>query len=253
MATKLHQLLAVYKNLAGQSTKVRTELMGTFKGKRHLFEEKRKSFTSNEEGVQAKVEEQSDIQETVGEQIEWIRPHLAKFINVAYQIDVANTAAKADVLDESGSVLLKDVPTTTLLQLEHRSEELKQLIESIPTLDPAKGFRPDADRGNGYFRARDVTKDREVPAREVITLAPSTDKHPAQTQLVDTRKKVGTILEQEWSGLITPAVKAQLLENVEELYRAVTAARSRANEHEIDTTDKKIGDVLLDFVFKPLA
>lgn len=252
MGTKLHELLAVNGNLAGQATKVRTELAATFKGKRHLFEEKRKSFTSSDENTPAKVEEQSDIQSTVADEIAWITPHLAKSLNVAYQVDLANTEARADVLLEDGTVLLTQIPATTLLQLEKRIAEWKELIASIPTLDPAKGFRPDTDRGAGYYKARDVEKDREKPDREVVVLYPAVDKHPAQVQLVDVRRKVGTILEQEWSALITPAKKAELLENVEDLFRAATKARAKANEHAIETADKKIGETLLGFVFKPL-
>jgi hypothetical protein len=57
---------------------------------------------------------------------------------------------------------------------------------------------------------------------------------------------------QEWSALITPALKADLLNNADMLYRAVTKARSKANEHEITVEGKEIGAELLDYVFKPL-
>jgi hypothetical protein len=46
---KLHELLAVNSNLAGQATKVLTELKATFEKKKHLFEEKKVVFLADEE------------------------------------------------------------------------------------------------------------------------------------------------------------------------------------------------------------
>ena len=250
---KLHELLAVHGNLTGQANKKRTDLKVTFEKKRHLFEETRKTFKPNEEQAVSQVEEQKDIQSTVIREIEWIKPSLAKALDLAYQVDVANTQAKADVVTEDGDILLKAVPATTLLQLEKRVAEWKDLIDSIPTLDPAKGFQKDEARGRGFYKARDVTKPRTKKVPEVITLAQATREHPAQTQLVQIDKPIGTILEQEWSSLITPGMKADLLDQVETLLRAVAKARAKANEHDIDVTDKKIGGELLDFVLRPLT
>ncbi len=250
---KLHELLAVHGSLSGQASKVRSELATTFDKKRHLFEERKKSFTPNEEvGGAIAIEEQQDIQSTVAGEIEWVSKHLAKAVDVAYQVDLANTNAKADVLTEDGTILAKDIPATTLLQLEKRVAEWKELIAAIPTLDPAKSFKPDESRGKGYWKARDVTKMRTKKDKKALVLYPATDKHPAQCQVLDVDTVVGTILEQEWSALITPATKADLLDRVEILYRAVTKARSKANETSIEIADKKIGAGLLEFVFKPL-
>ena len=59
---------------------------------------------------------------------------------------------------------------------------------------------------------------------------------------------VGTVREQEWSGLVTPAGKSALLNKVDVLSRAVRRARSRANDVEVDTS-KKIGKDLLKYIF----
>jgi len=252
--SKLHELLAVQGSLSGQASKVRQELIVTFEKKRHLFEGRMKSFTPNEEVTERinAIEEQQDVQSTVAQQIEWISKHLAKAVDIAYQVDAANTQAKADVVTEDGEILAKDVPATTLLQLEKRVGEWKELIVSIPTLDPAKGFKPDESRGKGYWKAREVTKFRTRKDKKPLVLYEATDKHPAQTQVMDVDTVIGTILEQEWSALITPKTKADLLDRVETLYRAVTKARSKANEQDTSVSDKKIGAGLLDYVFKPL-
>lgn len=252
--TKLHALLAVYENLKGQASKVRSELQGTFKGKRSLFEGRRKTFTSNDEANTAPVtEDQQEIQSTVKKELDWIQPYLARFYDVAYQIDVANTLATADIETEDGTVLVASVPATTLLQFEKRVQELREFIEAIPTLNPEKSFVPDQEKGDGFYKAREIVKTRTKKTKTALVLYPHSDKHPAQTQLIDEDVPIGTILEQEWSALLTPALKADLVDRAEILYRAVTRARSKANEQEIDVKDKKIGKKLLDFVFEPLA
>jgi hypothetical protein len=250
---KVHELLAVQGNLNGQATKTRTGLIETLQKKRHLFEKKLKTFTpKTEEGGAATVEEQQDIQTTVVAEIEWLQKHLVKMLNVGYQVDLANREAKADIVTEDGQTLARDVPATTLLWLEKRVTEIKELIDAIPSLDPAKGFQPDHDAGKGIYKAREVQKTRSRKMKKVYVKFPATKEHPAQTELVDEDVPVGTTAEQEWSALITPALKADLLNNADMLYRAVTKARSKANEHEINLEGKEIGAELLDYVFKPL-
>lgn len=251
--SKLHELLAVNSNLAQQADKVRADLSATFEKKRHLFAKKLVTFTPIEEGASAVTEEQSDIQTTVTHELEWITGISIKTIDTSHQIDVANTVAKADIVTEDGDAIATDVPATSLLQLEKQLKEVQALVTAIPTLDPAKGFVADEASGKGIYRARDVNKSRTRKDQKVITLAPATDKHPAQAQLVPVDVVTGTIREQEWSALLTPALKSNLLERCEVLVRAVKKARARANEVEVDVVGHKIGKALLGYVFKPLS
>jgi hypothetical protein len=250
MATKLHELLAVETNLENQATKNRGELASTFEKKRHLFEEKRIVFMPNGEGSQPVVETQSDIQSTVAKELAWIAPFIAKSLDASFQVADANTRARADIVldDDANTVLIAGLPATALLELEKRVAEVAALINAIPTLDPAKGFRPDAAREGGISQARPVVKTRTKKAKKLYVKYDATKEHPAQTELIDEDVPVGTIQEQEWSGLITPARKSELLAKADMLARAVRRARSRANEVEVDLT-KKIGKKLLDFVF----
>jgi len=251
--SKLHELLAVDANLKGQAQKCRTELQSTLEKKRHLFAQKLVTFTPLAEGAPAETREQSDIQTTVKKEVEWLSNIIKKAVDASYAIDVANTTAKADVVLEDGTTLLKDVPATALLQLEKRVKEISEFIHTIPTLDPAKGFEQDMSREAGIYKAREVLKSSTQKVQEPLTLSPATKEHPAQVQLVTKDVKVGTIQELEWSSLITPALKADLLERSEALFRAITQARSRANDIEVDAKTHKIGKKLLEFVFAPLS
>ncbi len=245
---KLHELLAIDTNLENQANKVRGELANTFEKKTHLFSEKKILFRSNEEGVPPVLEAQSSIQSTVLKELNWLQPYLTKAIDSSYQVAEANTKARADVILEDGTTLISQVPATSLLELEKRLAEVQSLITNIPTLDPMKGFEPDKAREGGIYKAREVTKTRTKKEKKVLIKYAATIEHPAQTELIDQDTVIGTLLESEWSGLITPAQKAEYHAKVEELIRAVRQARSRANEQEVDKT-KKIGQTLLGYIF----
>lgn len=245
---KLHELLAVNDNLKGQADKCRAELTSTFEKKRHHFGRKLVTFKPIADGQPTVTEEQSDIQTTVGAELKWIGTMLADSMDVAFQIARTNQEAVADIVLDGGTVLAKAVPATALLELEKRTNEIHALVVAIPTLDPAKAFAPDPQEGRGIYRARPETKTRTKKVPKVLTLAAATEKHPAQVQAYHEDEPIGTVETIEWSGLITPTQKADMLDRVEILRRAVKAARSRANNVDAQI-DQKIGKNLLDYVF----
>lgn len=251
MARKLHEYLGSQSQVFTQAEKCRTDLANTFEKKRHLFGESLVQYTADAEGSQPVTESQSTLQSTVPSELRWISEILAKAYDSEATIDEGNMKARADVLLDDGTKLLEGVPATQLMQLDKRLGELHQFVQGIPTLDPAKGFAPDKDRGAGIFQARTVRKRRTKKEQVPIVLLAPTPEHPGQAQLITKDVEIGTIVEQEWSGLVTPATKATMLERVEELRRAVKQARTRAND--VEVTEVKIGRKLLDYVFSPAA
>lgn len=247
---KLHELLAVEGNLKAQAEAARKDLLNTFEKKRHLFRESRKTFHSSEENAAPDVvEDQLDLNTTVPREIEWITGFIQKAIDAGYQVCEGNMGARADIVLDDNTAIAKSVPATALMELGHRLKDLQDFVAGIPTLDPAKGFTLDPARGTGIYKAREERKTRTRKIKRGLELAKATDKHPAQVTLIEEDIPIGTIIEQEWSGLVTPARKADLLERVEELIRAVKKARSRANEIELEVQSHKIGSVLLKYVF----
>ncbi len=156
----------------------------------------------------------------------------------------------ADVVleDDKETILLKGVPATALLELEKRIAEIHALVAAIPTLDPAKGFVIDVDRPFGTYKAREVEKTRTQKTNQPVVLYDATDKHPAQVQLLQVDVPIGRIQEQEWSGLITPSNKADLIGRAEQVMRAVKRARARANEADVPVK-KKIGAEVVKYIF----
>lgn len=252
--TKLHELLAVEKNYNDQAGKTRSELMKTFQDKKHLFGMKVQTYQDHEPGKEPVTEAQSDIQSTVTDELsKWFAPIFAKALDAGNAVDVANAHAKADVIVEDGTVVLTDVPTTSLLRIEHRLQELHELLVHIPTLDSAKGFKLDPDKGKGIFKAREVRRAKTKKIFRPMIMVPATPQHPAQVKELYEDEPVGEFLDQEWSSLITSAVKADLLDNCDKLMRAIKKARARANSHEIDTSTTSIGEKIFSYLLKPLA
>jgi hypothetical protein len=245
---KLHELLAVEQPLKKQAAATRADLINTFTKKHHLFGEKRVTFTSRDEGAQPVTETQSDLQTTVRRELKWIADLWEKSVDTSLQVAYGNTFAVADVLLEDGTTLAEGVPATALLELEKRAGEVVDLVKAIPTLDPAKAFRPDTQRGEGIYVAREVTKQRMRKEHVVITLHPPTKEHPAQVQLVNEDRPVGTVTELEWSGMLTPADKGDMLERAEALQRAIKKALSRANSVEVKQ-DKAVAGRMFGYVF----
>lgn len=248
--TKLHELLAVEQNLRKQAEATRHDLQNTFEKKRTHFSEVVQTFKPNTEGAPEVVEARLEIQTTVKKELAWISEKIGKAIDAAYQIDMANTFAKADVVLEDGTTLLTGLPATALLQLEKRIAEVHELVRLIPTLDPSKGFTPDADRGDGIFKARDIEKARTEKQFRFVVMVPATDKHAAQVKELMEDKPVGKIVQQEWSSLITVAEKGEMIDRVEALLRAVKQARSRANEVQVDVKNQVIAEKILGYIFK---
>jgi hypothetical protein len=246
---KLHEVLGSQGQTFKQAEKVRTDLLNTFEKKRHLFGETLVRYTANAEGSEPVTESQSTLQSIVAQELEWITPILAKAMDSEATIDEGNTVARADVLLDNGATLLTQVPATQLLQLDKRLGELLQFVQGIPTLDPAKGFTLDKDRGKGIFQAREVRKTRTKKEQVALVAIQPTQYHPGQASIITKDVEVGTIVEQEWSALITPATKATMMERVEELRRAVKQARARAND--VEVKEIKIGRQVLDYVFGP--
>ena len=247
--SKLHELLAVENDQRSQAETCRADLKATFSKKDHHFTKKLVTFKSKKEGVEDKTESQLDLQTTVRKELSWIGEKLAKAMDLGHQIDIANTTAHADIVLDSGKILLKSVPCTSLLRLEHRVLELRDLVQAIPTLDPAKGFALDITQGEGIYRAHDKEGPRTEKQFEFVVMVPPTDKHPAQVKELVADRPVGTVVTQEWSSALTVADKGDMLDRVEDVLRAIKKARARANELDIDVVQNRIGDTLLKYVF----
>lgn len=76
----------------------------------------------------------------------------------------------------------------------------------------------------------------------------ATDKHPAQTQLVQEDVIVGSWNQTKMSGAIQPQQKDMLLQRIEKLQKAVKFAREEANS--VDADNVEAGKVIFDWILR---
>lgn len=246
---KLHELLAVESSLRNQAEVTRNDLINTFDKKRSHFAEIRQTYVPKAVEEKSVEEVKQTIQTSVDKELEWVSEKLAKVLDIGYQIDLANTQARADVVLDDDRTILTGIPATQLLQLEKRLAEVHALINAIPTLDPAKGFTEDPQRPEGTFVARDVIRENKEKVFSPVIMVQATDKFPAQVEKLFVDKVVGNTTIQEWSTFITVERKGKMLDRLESLTRAVKQARSRANDLEFDVRGNKIGEKILAYIF----
>lgn len=189
--------------------------------------------------------EQTEMATTVPARINWFMGHMSKFLDVQVQKDLTNQKSKADIILDDGTIIAKDVPATTLLMLETKlGNDLRGIFEAVPTLDAGTVWNFDASQG---LWATGPTKTFVTKkTMKAVTLAPATDKHPAQVKEVVEDVPIASIEKTIYSGMLTSGQKAALLTKLDTLVAAVKKARQRANATEV-VTMKDFGETLTKF------
>lgn len=245
--TKLHQLLAVERDLQNSTSKLINELAKKFP-KDSLFSGfSRKLHHFSESDKHLDQEERQTLTTTVIENINYIQPHWVKWIDLIAQKDLSNMDAKANI-QLGGKDLVKDVPATTLLTLSQKLTALRDCFEKIPTLEPGTAWDPDKDSemSGAYIEDKPEIRLKEVRDREFRIVAEATEHHKAQVEGVDILKAVGRYETIRFSGKMTPFDKAEILTRVDILITEVKSALTRANS--AAAKDFKIGEKLFGYI-----
>jgi hypothetical protein len=244
---QLHEILAVEGGLEKTSKKLVQSSMKQF-GKENLFTGQTRILTMfDADQSQLNTTETQKIETTVDENLDYALKGVAKYWDSIVQKDEANQRAVADI-NVNGNVIAKDVPATTLLGLESKLVELRNLFEAIPTLAPGITWVKSEGDIPGVF----VTKDPVIQFKtendiDYRVLYEATKEHPAQVTQFKVVKNVGKYTTEKKSGMYSSHRKAQVLENLETLLAAVKRARQRANKVEVNK-EKAIGNALIDFI-----
>lgn len=244
---KLHENLAVEKSLEQTAKKLTAESIKTL-GKENLFSGALREFKMfDSEQQHQNVDELQELSTTVNENIEYVVPHIAKWYDSVLQKDLTNQLAMADIVVD-GTTIVADVPATFLLGMETKLNELRKLYESIPTLAPGIVWVTDESNAKaGVFTTPNQVK--QFKTEKVIdfqVVVEPTEFHPAQIKEVSKVVNIGEFLTTRWSGMMTPVEKARRLDKLDTLLVAIRKARQRANDTKL--VDRKVGQVLLDFI-----
>lgn len=234
--SKLHEILAVEGELEGAYKKITEEAKATFDKKAAHFMGAVKKYEPFDEALKAteSTEDRLEMVSTVRQKLDYMFEHVVRFIDCTAQKDRANQLAKADIIIND-KVLVKDVASTTLLGLESRIKQWREVIDSIPTLPPGIAWKLDANIGKDvYRRIHPEEKFRTAKTFKHTVLVAATDKHPAQIEKWQEDINVGKYITESWSGMLTPSEKSEILGRVDTLARAIKEARQRANCQEIE-------------------
>jgi hypothetical protein len=247
---KLHEVLAVEKTRANAATKLLDETATKFR-KEHFFAGHIKTLrmladSPANAAIEAASRDDKALPTTVPETLEYALKFWADAEDVTFAKNRTNQIANADLLFH-GAVLVPNVPVDELLGLEVRLEKLRHVIDAMPILDASREWSLSSSGRKGEYVSvtSEVTSKTEKVSTPVI-LYEATDHHPAQIQVVNTDKVIGTFTKLLISGAASSKQKADAVSTIDELLVEVKQARQRANSVEI--INEKIGSTITDLI-----
>lgn len=246
MGPKLHEVLAVEPSLEKTANRLMKESQHTF-SKDSLF----KGFARylemfKDEDKRLETSEEQKLETTVDENLDYIVPHISKWLDANLQKEKTNQVARAD-LDIPGVGKIEGLPATFLLGLETKLVKVRQVYEQIPTLPPGINWVEDPMERPGVYKtsiANVQFKTKKDP--EFRTVAPATKEHPAQVQKVDRTIETGKYVTTGFCGMMTPFEKAERITRIDFLLREVKKARMRANNAEV--VKDRIGEKIFEYI-----
>lgn len=250
---KLHEVIAVKDDRKRAAAKFIQEAATTFIKRQDHFDAKQVIFEPVSEEFASAVQEteHTEMVTTVRNKLNFVEGHIINFLDVSFQQESANMEAKADIVidaaDGSEVKLIENVPVVFLVQLESYLGDLRKVVyDNIPTLDPKIAWEKDDTENNVWKQKRPIESQKTKKVSKPIVLYPATDKHPAQTQLINEDIVVGKTVRTSSTGKFSPKEKSDMLDRIDRLVSAVKKARSRANS--TDAPKMKIGKKIFDFI-----
>lgn len=244
--TKLNQLVAVLQGEKQNANKLSAPLFHAAKTP-ELFAGLTKTYEPVDEDGEAFPDERVGVKYTVDQLLKSFSKATGRQLDLGATVETSNMSAVADVKLPDGTVVIPQAPVTFLMPFEKFLEqEVRGLVTSLPTLDLAQTWS-DSDGNTGVSESEPVKRAKGKKIQEPLVLAPATDKHPAQVQLITRDVVAGYWTEKRFSGAISGSRKQELLERVETLIQAVKFAREEANS--IEVTDKKVADAVYGYLF----
>ena len=244
---KLHEVIAVENELQAVSSKMIDECSNTFKKKvSHFLESNRVLTMFADDRQDENLTEFTAMVSNVTDRLSYTKKHVIKYFDLIARKEATNQNAKADIVID-GKTIAKDIPATLLLGLESRLKKVREMYENIPTLQPGQDWLLDERRGESIYitaNPNEALKTEKQVTHKVLYEA--TKEHPAQLEKWNTDVAIGRIVTTVWSGMLSPADKANLLERTDTLIRAVKKARQRANTEKV--IELNIGKALFDYI-----
>ncbi len=230
MSNKLHEILAVEQDRKNNANRQIGTSVKLFSKNPATFDGMIKKYVSMEEFSEQIPDESKEMVSTVQNTIKETLESVIIAIDATLSKEESNSSGVAKAELVVGTKSFGIFSATTLLALETHLQKVFELYKAIPVLDTStKWF---FDEQNGFYRTNEDVKFRTIKRPKVIVKYDATEKHPAQTEILNVDYQVGKYETTYFSGKITPAQKSQLLSKFEKLLEAVKIARIKANNTE---------------------
>lgn len=241
--TKLNQIIAVEKGVKSGAVDTLTQAHHALQRTAQLSGIARNYRPRDDDGEQLPPES-TRVQIRTDELVAQVRQALTRMFDVVATKDLANTAAKADIVVDDVT-LARDVPATTLLFLEKQLVDLATFVRKLPVLDPGEAWEWSDQSACWATEPVQTVRTKKIPRNHVK--AEATDKHPAQVDVYPEDVTVGYWTTVKFSGAIPAKQGTDMLARITKLAEAVKKAREDANC--ITVTDVAIGNNLLGYLF----
>lgn len=225
---KLNAVIAVYKGIKSRSLSVVSELHNIIQ-KPDLFEGLVRTYRKLDDADVDLPSERKVVQFRMKDILSTLRVSKGELIDTFAQMEIGNTFAKAPVWID-GKELLPELPATVLLPLEKELVDIRSFVDKIPVLDNAEAWLPKPDDNTGLWFTEKASTHRTKKVPKPVTLYEATDKHPAQTTLLQEDIIAGFWDTVKHSGAMKKLEKEAIQERIEKLIVAVKQAREEAND-----------------------
>lgn len=239
----LHEIIAIEEGTKQKAVKIIAEAQNTFNKKETHFDGQSRNYSPATEEDEKRPGEDKPVVETVNKKLNYVFKAVVDLLDLAASKELTNTKAKADLMID-GTLIAKDVPVTTLVQLENRLSGMRNMLDSIPTLDPVQVWMKSEE--SGLFETEQKTVQSLKQIFYPVILSPATEKHPAQVSKETKNVVCGTWKTTLKSGRISSAEKSGILSRLDTVIREVKQARQRANMQTVE--HQKFATPLLEFI-----
>lgn len=244
---QLHEVLAVDQDRANAASAAISETTVTFTKKATHFTGQARTVNFFDEDRQGEnTTDTKAIDDTVMSRLEFMGARVAPSYDTLMTKEATNQNATADVVVD-GVTIVTAAPSTYLLAMEKRLSALVETYRSIPTLAPSVDWSLDESAEfAGVYRSSPQAQMKTEKVLGSVVLYDATPEHPAQIKETSQDKSVARIETIHFSGMISPAKKAAMLDRLAKLIAAFKQARQRANTTEI--VDMKSGKAIFDYL-----
>ncbi|MBX9691440.1 MAG: hypothetical protein K2Z81_03585 [Cyanobacteria bacterium] len=241
---KLHELVAIEK---GVKQRCYAEINEIHKRNQapDLFKGLHKEYHPlDESGGERFPTENVKVQFTASESISRAAKLEAEAIDIRASKDASNCLAKNDI-EIDGKVIAKDVPVSTLLDLEKRAKDWAKFIAELPELEASENWSQDPnDVQLQRTEVKRTHRTSKITVHKVIV--PATEHHPAQIKDDTTDVITGYWHFVKFSGSVSRNRKRELQDRANKFIDAVKAARERANA--VEAVELKIGTEIFEYL-----